>query len=77
MNARLSELCQERLAPRRFADSEPDAAAKIAGIEQVLVRFERSASAHGFVFAPADAFRPAYLGAIYVSQGATTLGRAY
>jgi hypothetical protein len=87
VNARLAGLCQERLALRRFAGSEPDAAAKIAGIEQTLGRFERSAAAHGFAFAAADGFRPAYLDAktpsttellgLYVFPGTATLGRAY
>lgn len=87
VNVRLAGLCQERLALRRFADSEPGAAAKIAGIERVLGRFERSAAAHGFVFAAPDGYRPAFLGAKipsatellgrYVFPGAATLGRAY
>lgn len=71
----------------RCTDSEPEAAAKIAGLDQVLGRFERSASAHGFVFAAPAGFKPAYLDTKtpsatellgrYVFPGAATLGRAY
>lgn len=87
VNVRLAGLCQERLALRRFADSEPGAAAKVVGIDQVLGRFERSAATHGFAFVAPDRFRAAYLDARapsatellgrYVFPGAATLGRAY
>lgn len=87
VNVRLAGVCQERLALRRFTDSGPEAAAKIAGIDQVLGRFERSASAHGFAFVAPDGFKPAYLDTKtpsttdllgrYVFPGAATLGRAY
>lgn len=87
VNIRLAGLCQEKLALRRFADSDPEAVAKIADIEQVIGGFERSASAQGFAFAAANRFTPAHLDAKtpsttellgrYVFPGAPTLGRAY
>jgi hypothetical protein len=87
VNVRLAGLCQEILALRRFADSDPEAAARIADIEQVIGRFERSASAQGFAFTAANRFTPAYLDTripstiellgLYVFPGAATLGRTY
>lgn len=87
LNFRLAGVCQERSARRRFVDSEPEAATQIAGIDQVLGRFERAAAAHGFVFHAANGFRPAFLDekipsttellGRYVFPGTPVLGKSY
>ncbi len=87
VNARLAGLGQERLALMKFAGSESEASATIAGIDQVLDRFERTALAHGFSFQPAKGNAPACLDAKmpgatellgrYVFPPTEQLGRAY
>lgn len=87
LNYRLAGVCQERSVLRRLVGSQPEAATKIAGIDQVLGQFERAAAAHGFVFNVANGFKPAYLDekipsttevlGRYVFPGAPVLGKSY
>jgi len=87
LNLRLAGVCQERWALQRFAGSEPDAATKIAGYDHMLDRFERAAAEHGFTFAAADRFKPAFLDekipsttellSRYVFPGTPMLGKSY
>jgi hypothetical protein len=87
VNLRLAGVCQERQTLRRFAGSDPGAATRIAGYDDALGRFERTAVTHGFIFRAADRFKPAYLDekvpsttellGRYVFPGAPMLGMSY
>lgn len=87
LNYRLAGVCQERSMLRRFVEDQPDAATKIAGLDQVLAEFERAATKHGFIFNAAAGYKPAFLDAkiptitellsLYVFPGVPELGKSY